>query len=98
MSVNDPGLKNKKMTLKEFARNYAFMIEGNIAGSYHYRTPKIDANYDDYDSKTLRPINATIFMYFFSSTGASKNFAQWMLSTIRYPNEKMRQAYMRFFN
>lgn len=98
MSIYDPNLKNKSMTLREFARNYACMIEGAIAGSFHYRTPKIDANYDDYDSKTLRPLNATIFMYFFGSTAAGKNFAQWMLSTIRYPNEKMRQAYMRFFN
>ena len=98
MSSHDPSLKDTKQTLREFAKNYAGMIEASIAGSFHYRSPKIDANYDDYDAKTLRPLNATIFYYFFSSRGASKSFAQWMLSTIRYPNEKMRQAYMRFFN
>jgi len=90
ISVNNSNLKDRNLTLREFAKKYACMIDNNIAGSFHYRTPKIEANYDDYDSKTLRPLNATIFMYFFSSTGASKNFAQWMLSTIRYPNEKMR--------
>lgn len=91
-------MKKPTITLREFAHNYADMIEGSIAASYNFRTPKIDANYDDYENKTLRPLNATIFYYFFSSDRNSRTFAQWMLSTIRYPNEKMRQAYMRFFN
>jgi len=42
------------------------MIEASIDSSFHFRSPKIDANYDDYDSKTLRPLNATIFYYWFS--------------------------------
>jgi hypothetical protein len=84
--------------LREFAHNYAEMMESSIASSYNFRTPKIDVNYDDYEQKTLRPLNATIFYYFFNSTRSSRTFAKWLLSTIRYPNEKIRQAYMRFFN
>jgi len=98
MSYYDPSLKRHDITLKEFAHKYAYMIENQIAGSFHYRTPKIDANYDDYEEKTLRPLNATIFYHFFRGSRLGKKFAQWMLSTIRFPNEKMRQAYMRFFN
>lgn len=91
------------MTLREFAHNYAEMIEGAIHGSFHYRSPKIDVNYDDYETKTLRPLNATIFYYFFSSgsyakTMYSRNFAQWLLSSYRYPNERIRRAFMRAFD
>lgn len=97
LAYQDPNLKNRQMTLSQFAHNYAAMIEASIDGSFHYKTPKIDANYDDYESKTLRPLNATIFYYFFRGNAQGRQFARWMLSTIRFPNEKMRQAYMRFF-
>jgi hypothetical protein len=60
------------MTLNEFAHQYAALIESSIAGSFHYKTPKIDANYDDYDAKTLRPLNATIFYYFFRGSATGK--------------------------
>ena len=75
MSFSTYNLKQPNMTLREFAHNYADMMEGSIAASYNFRTPKIDANYDDYEAKTLRPLNATIFYYFFSSDRRSRTFA-----------------------
>lgn len=45
----------------------------------------------------MRPINATVFYYFFSAGRMGKTWAQWLLSAVRYPNEKVKRAYMRFF-
>ena len=68
-----------------------------ITFSHGMKCPKIEANYDDYGEKTIRPLNATIFYYFFSANRSGKNFAQWMLAAARYPNDRVRRAYMRFF-
>jgi hypothetical protein len=68
-----------------------------IEESNGFKCPKIQANYDDYGESTIRPLNSTIFYYFFSADRTKRTIAQWMLSTIRYPNEKFRRAYMRFF-
>jgi len=84
--------------LRNFATYYAQLIELYIDVSHGFRCPKIEANYDDFGEKTLRPLNATIFYYFFSANRSGKFFAQWMLSAARFPNEKVRRAYMRFFN
>jgi hypothetical protein len=73
------------------------MIEAMIEDSHNYKCPKIKANYDDYDDQTIKPLNAIIFYYFFSADRFKKTFAQWLLSTVRYPNHKVRRAYMRFF-
>ena len=73
------------------------MIEFLIEESNQFKSPKIQANYDDYQESTLRPLNATLFYYFFSADRTRRTMAQWMLSTIRFPNEKLRRAYMRFF-
>lgn len=73
------------------------MIEGLIDESHNNRSPKIEANYDDFAERTVRPLNATIFYYFFSADKRRKTIAQWLLSAIRYPNLKVRKAYMRFF-
>lgn len=86
------------MTLGEFCVEYAYMIEALIADSHNYKSPKIEANYDDFQEKTIRPINATIFYYFFSADRRRRSVAQWLLSTIRYPNDKLRRAYLRFFS
>lgn len=66
--------------------------------SHNYKCPKIQANYDDFGDRTIRPLNSTIFYYFFSADFAKRTAAQWLLSTVRYPNEKIRKAYMRFFS
>jgi hypothetical protein len=73
------------------------MIEILIEESHNGRSPKIAANYDDYGERTVRPLNATIFYYFFSADRRKQTIAQWLLSTIRYPNERVRRAYTRFF-
>lgn len=91
-----PRYQNK--TLREFAYEYARIIDAIVDSSHNYRCPKIDANYDDFQQKTVMPVNATVFYYFFSSNRQGKTFAQWILSTVRYPNERMRRAYMRFFS
>ena len=96
-SVLNPKLRKATGTLDEFCRTYAEMIDGLIDESHCYKSPKIEASYDDYAEKTIRPINATIFYYFFSADRRRRTIAQWMLSAVRYPNERVRRAYMRFF-
>ena len=73
------------------------MIEAMIEQSHNYKCPKIQANYDDFGDQTIRPLNSTLFYYFFSADRTKRSIAQWLLSTVRYPNEKIRRAYMRFF-
>jgi len=73
------------------------VIESLIEDSFNDRSPKIEANYDDFSEKTLRPVNATIFYYFFNGDRTSRTIAQWLLASVRYPNDKVRRAYMRFF-
>ena len=90
-------LKNKGMTLKEFSEAYSRLMRAQTDSSHNFRCHKIDANYDDFSEQTIRPLNATIFFYFFSANRNGKTWAQWMLSSVRYPNDRMRRAYMRFF-
>jgi len=93
----DSILKKQNATLKEFAEHYAFIIESLADASYHGKCRKIEANYDNYETDNLKPFNATLFYYMFSGNAYSKTWAQWILSTIRYPNEKVRKAYMSFY-
>jgi len=93
----DSVLKKQNATLKEFAEHYAFIIESLADASYHGKCRKIEANYDNYETDNLKPFNATLFYYMFSGNAYSKTWAQWILSTIRYPNEKVRKAYMSFY-
>ena len=90
-------LKRQDQTLKEFARNYAHLIEVMTDSSNHGKCKKIEANYTGFDNDKVKPFNATLFYYMFSGSYASKTWAQWILSTIRYPNEKVRRAYMNFY-
>lgn len=68
-------LNSSKATLKEFCENYANMIEYLINESHNNRSPHIEANYDDFGERTVRPFNATIFYYFFSGDRRSRTFA-----------------------
>lgn len=68
-----------------------------IEDSNNYRCPKIQANYDDFNEQTIRPLNSTIFYFYFSGGRFRKFMAQSILAASRYPNEKIRSAYMRFF-
>ena len=90
-------LNNKSQTLHEFAKHYATLIETNTEMSHNGKCPKIEANYDDFAESKIRPLNATIFYYFFSANRQGRNWAQMMLSAARFPNDRMRRAYMRFF-
>ena len=73
------------------------MIEGLVDKSNNYKCPKIAANYDEFSDSTIRPLNSTLFYFYYSGSRARKFFARFILSTVRYPNEKVRRAYMRFF-
>ena len=95
--MSDRSLRSGSISLSEFCLRYAHIIESLVDASHNFRSPKIAANYDDYAEKTVRPINATIFYYFYSMDKRRRTVAQWLISTIRYPNEKVRRAYMRFF-
>ena len=55
--------------------NYALMIEDLIIESNNGLSPNIEANYDDFREKTIRPLNATIFYYFFSGSRSRKTVA-----------------------
>ena len=66
--------------------------------SHNFKCPKIEANYDDYARETILPLSPTIFYYYFSANRSGKTWAQWMLAAVRYPNNKTRRAYMRFFS
>lgn len=96
-SLQNNGLNKKNQTLREFSRVYANLIEVLVEDSHNDRSPKIEANYDDFGERTIRPFNATIFYYFFSADRRKRTFAQWLLSAVRYPNDRVRRAYMRFF-
>ena len=74
-SVLNPHLKKTNVTLQQFCQNYALMIDALIDQSHNYRSPKIEANYDDFAEKTIRPINSTIFYYFFSADKRKKTIA-----------------------
>lgn len=65
-------LKARDLTLAEFAHNYAELIESEIRFSHNMKCPKIESNYDDFGEKTVRPLNAAVFYYFFSG---SRTFA-----------------------
>jgi hypothetical protein len=72
-------------------------LETLIDDSHNNLSPKIGANYDDFGDSTIKPLNSTIFYYFFSADRTKRTIAQWLLATARYPNERVRRAYMRFF-
>lgn len=97
VSVQARNLKNQKSTMDQFCIDYTRLIEGMIDQSNSFKSPKIQANYDSFGEETIRPLNSTIFYYFFSADRTKRTIAQWLLSTVRYPNEKVRRAYMRFF-
>jgi hypothetical protein len=84
--------------MEDFARNYCTLIEGLVHVSNGGRSPKIQANYDSYEQETIRPLNSAIFYYFFSGDKTRRRLAQWMLASARYPNQKVKMAYMKFFS
>lgn len=96
-SLQQPQLKNKNITLAEFATNYAELIEIMTDSSHSWKCPKIEASYLKHGEDTIRPFNANVFFYMFQGSKAGRTWAQWMLASARYPQEKMRRAYMHMF-
>jgi len=86
------------MTLRTFSNLYAKSLRTQVDVSHNFLCPQVDANYDDYGKKTVNPISSTVFYLFFSAHRARRHFAQIILSAARYPNEKIRRAYLRFFS
>ena len=97
MASQDFQLKQHDKSLEDWCHNYSLLIESLIDKSHNYMSPKIQANYDDFADTTIKPLNSTIFYYFFSGDRARRTFAQWLLATARYPNQRVKRAYMRFF-
>jgi hypothetical protein len=90
-------LQNRAQTLDDFCKHYSMLIEDSIDQSNNYRCPKIQANYDNFAEQTIKPLNSTVFYFYFSGSKWRRMAAQWFMSASRYPNEKVRSAYMRFF-
>jgi hypothetical protein len=86
------------MTLRDFSKEYALQLRNGVLLSHNGMCPQIDANYDDFDERKVNPITPTVFYFFFSAHKARRRFAQVILSAARYPNEKIRRAYLRFFS
>lgn len=97
MASQDFSLKNHGDDMDAWCKKYCMLIEALIDKSHNYLSPKIQANYDNYENSTIQPLNATIFYYFFSADRTRRTIAQWLLATARYPNDKVKRAYMRFF-
>jgi hypothetical protein len=68
-------LKSGNLTLREFANRYALLIETMTEASHSGKCPKIEANYDDFAEQTIKPLNATIFYYFFGANRAGRTWA-----------------------
>ena len=86
------------MTMRDVSKEYALQLRNGVLLSHNGMCPQIDANYDDFDERKVNPITPTVFYFFFSAHKARRKFAQVILSAARYPNEKIRRAYLRFFN
>ena len=97
-SIGNPLLYKTNQTLGEFSNEYAMFIERLIESSHNYKSPNIEANYNSPDQQTTNPIDATIFYYFFSMEKSKRNLARWMLAAARYPNDRVRAAYMKIFS
>ena len=68
-------LKNQNLNLDQFCEEYANLIEYLVEESNGFKCPKIQANYDDYGESTIRPLNSTIFYYFFSADRTKRTIA-----------------------
>ena len=97
IASTDFDLKRHASSMDEWCKHYCMLIEATIQSSYNYMSPKIAANYDDYGDSTVKPLNSTIFYFFFSADRTQRTIAQWLLATARFPNVRLKRAYMRFF-
>ena len=82
-SLGEANLLNKKMTLDQWCVEYSVMVQDLIERSNNYKCPKILANYNKQSENTIRPINATIFYFFFSANKVQRMLAQMLLDSAR---------------
>ena len=92
------GFFDPKLTLRELSERYNDMVNHLVENSHNNRCPKIDANYEDYEYRNVNPMTGNVFYYFFSANRLRRNLASMMVSAARYPNEKIKRAYLRFFD
>ncbi len=59
-------LKKTNVSLHDFCVTYAYLVEQHISESHMGKCQYVEANYDDFGERAVRPLNATIFYYFFS--------------------------------
>ena len=66
--------------------------------SFNYRSPKIEANYDEYGEKTMKPFNAYILYFLLRSDKIARFIGQLLLSAAQYPSERIKRAYSQAFS
>ncbi len=66
--------------------------------SYNFRSPKIEANYDDFGEKTVKPFNAYVLYFLLRSDRLARFIGQMLLAAARYPSQKVRRAYSQAFS
>lgn len=64
-----------KMKMGDFANWYADLVDQLVDRSHGNKCAKIEANYDSYDEARIKPLNATIFYYFFGANRAGRSWA-----------------------
>lgn len=74
-AAQDFSLKRHDHSLEDWCQNYCLLVEELIAKSHNYKSPKIQANYDDFGDATVKPLNSTIFYYFFSADRTRRTIA-----------------------
>ena len=75
ISAQNRSLANKSNSLDTFCIEYVKVIEALIDQSHNYKCPKIHANYDDMGEQTIRPLNSTVFYFFFSADKYKRSVA-----------------------
>ena len=75
IASQDFTLKQHKSSLDDWCKSYTMLIEALIDKSPNNLSPKIQANYDNYGEATIKPLNSTIFYYFFSADKTKRTIA-----------------------
>lgn len=64
-----------------------------IEESYNFRSPKIEANYDEYGEKTVKPFNAYILYFLLRGDKVARFIGQVLLAAAQYPSHRIKKAY-----
>lgn len=74
-SAGYPDFNRDSIKMHEYAEEYARLIAELVNQSHNGKCPKIEANYDDFNEQRIKPLNATIFYYFFGANRAGRSWA-----------------------